>query len=137
MYPAQETSVHISARNHLTPEFHHNVYNLGQNKQRFLYVYCKEVRTASQRFVPFSMNGDQQIFTGSFNEIRDKLANSGQIAGCINASAASTHNSIYLENFQGMLPASRVRNLPVIAGPQGAIGAMAQKAVPGAKVSKV
>ena len=55
MYPAQETNVQICVRNHVTQEFH-NLYNLGQNTQRFMQVYCEEVRAASLRFVPFSMN---------------------------------------------------------------------------------
>ncbi len=91
MYPAQETNVQISVRNHLTPEFH-NLYNLGENTQRFMHVYCEEVLTASLRVVPFFMNDDQQVFTGSFNKLRDKLANSWQIASWINATSAPTQN---------------------------------------------
>ncbi len=87
-----------------------------------MHIYCEEIRTASLRFVPLSMNGDQQVFTGSFNDLRDKPANSGQIAGWINATSALTQNSLFLENFAGALPASRVRDLPVITGPAGPAG---------------
>jgi hypothetical protein len=116
MYPRQDDNVQISVRNHVTPQFH-NSYNLGQDQMRFNHVYCQEVRTASINFVPFSMNNDQQIFTGSFNELRDKPANSGQIAGWINATSAPTQASLQIDRFSGSLPASRITGLPTAPTP--------------------